>query len=575
MRAKVWAGAVIVALALAGCAAIPHEGPVEYGNLEVDPSQPLFPFAEGPNPGDSPTTMVRNFLAASAAGVTSDFSVAKEYLTEQASADWNPTARVVVSDAGSLTADYDAEQGVIRYQVPVAAVLDSSGRLIEGTGDEREPLEFTVVEDNNGQWRISGLDEGVVIPEAYLTRYLRPVELVFASQDGSVVVPEVRWLPNNNIATLAARELIEGPSPWLADAMTTGFPAGAGLEVESVVVTEGVATVPLTAESAGGPEDRALAAEQLRLTLTALPNVTEVVVTVGGLPIEGAGEASLTRAPTPDQNALAVVGDRLGMWDGSELTMVPAALGRVPGDASGFARSYRADAVSFLIGRSQLAVAPDITAGSEVLVPADSEADTPDAVMDFEVIYEGRSLVDPSFDRHGWVWSAERSSPERLLAFNGEGERVDPEARVLAERSLQALAVSRDGARIAMLTRDGPRQVVEVAGVVRTDDGTPLSITDTLNVGVGVTAAHEVVWLDDTTIAVLGEQSGDNAPSVWIISVGGRTEMIEAVSGVSSATARYGERSLYVVSDEGDVRERVGTGWSAIASGVRELTYAG
>lgn len=567
--------ALAAVLVVSGCAAIPHEGAVEFGDRNVGPVEPLFPLAEGPRPGDGPTVMMGKFLQASSAGLLSDFAVAREFLSVQARANWNPTSHVWVYDSSEITPDYDADSSVVTYQVPVVAVLDESGRLTETAEDVREELEFSLIQDGRGQWRISGLDDGVLISEAFLTSYYRPVELVFASEDMTTVVPEVRWFPNNALPSVVTRELMAGPSPWLADAVVTGFPVTASLEVSSVVVTEGVAAVPLTAESVDSLTSRSLVEQQLRLTLTSLPSVTDVLVTVGGLPIGGDDSVQLTRASVPDQNAVAFVGDRLGLWDGEQLWTVPSAVGRLPENSRGLARPFPLGTVAFVVGDSQLVTASGVTAGEAALVPYSEEAETPPEVMDYTTVWEGQSLVDPRYDRFGWLWTAERSAADQWVVVGDNGDVVELNPRSLEGRSMQSFAFSRDGARVAMLTRQGTQQILEVAGVARTPDGTPLSLTTPVDIGVRTGVAAQVVWLDDTTLAVLGVGTEESPPSIWLVSVGGRTVSIEAVPGVTGLTARYGERSLKTVSDDESVRDWSGTAWTTVVVGARELAYAG
>ncbi|PKQ25481.1 MAG: hypothetical protein CVT64_09765 [Actinobacteria bacterium HGW-Actinobacteria-4] len=576
MRSRLAAACIAMALLLGACASIPTDGPIQYGDGAVDPALPLFPLAAGPRPGDSPERTVRGFLEAAAAGVTSNFSVAREYLTVQANADWDPTARVVVYDAGALTPDYDEAAGVLRYRVPVVAVIDSSGRMSEAAEGDRETVEFWVSQGSDEQWRISGLDNGVLVQETYLTSWFRPVELVFASKDSAMVVPELRWLPNNSIASLAARELLEGPSPWLADAVRTGFPPGASLEVDSVVVANTVASVPLSVESAGSPAERSLAEEQLRLTLTSLPAVTDVEVTVGGLPIGGVGAVALARAPSPDENAAALVADRLGWWNGSQLLVVPDAVGSLPAGARGIARGFDASHVAFLVGGTRLVTTDVLATASAELVALNPEMAPPGQVMDVVEVYSGGLLTEPSYDTYGWLWTADASRPGWLVAVSPDGEAMMLEARSLEGRAVQSLSVSRDGARIALLSTTSGQPTAEVAGVVRDVDGTPLSVSESLPVGAGLAGAVELAWVDDTRLAALGTAPDDaNPPPLWVIAVGGRTHTIETVVGVTSISARYGERSITVIAADGTVRVRSGTGWSVIASGVSELAYAG
>ena len=140
-------------------------------------------------------------------------------------------------------------------------------------------------------------------PAANFAQLFTQVSLVFASVDETTEVPELRWLPKNKAATFAARELVQGPSDWLAPAVHTGFPANSALAVDSVVVTDGVAAVQLTSDSAGNAAQRSLAQEQMELTLTSLPGVTSVNVTVGGAPLGGDDSANLTAPPVAERSS--------------------------------------------------------------------------------------------------------------------------------------------------------------------------------------------------------------------------------------------------------------------------------
>ena len=152
--------------------------------------------------------------------------------------------------------------------------------------------------------------------------------------------------------TAAARELVKGPSPWLADAVNTGFPPGSALNVDAVVVDNGVANVALAPGSAGDAAQRSLAGEQLRLTLTQFPTVSSVVTTVGALPLAGDDSAAPQPAALPDERAAVIAGGRLGMWDGTEVKVTPADVGVVPAGATGLALSYDTKTVAMVVDGS-------------------------------------------------------------------------------------------------------------------------------------------------------------------------------------------------------------------------------
>jgi hypothetical protein len=564
-----------VALALGACASIPTTGPVNEGSGEVEGAEPFVPFAEGPRPGDGVNAIVSGFIRASAAGFASDFSVAREYLTDEASAEWDPVARITVFDSGALTPDYDEAAGRVTYAVPVAAWIDDAGRMVEAEAETQTTLEFQVTQDDSGEWRISSLEDGALLAEATFNRVFLSVPLIFASQDLTTAVPEQRWLPQSNVATWAARELVAGPSPWLTNAVHTGFPAGSALQVDSVVVTEGLARVQLTAQSAGSLEDRALAEQQLRLTLSALPGVRDVEVTAGGVPLVAEPSDTLAREPVPESVAAVFVQGRLGMWDGDDMFAVPAERGALPAGANALATSYSGTRVAFRLGDSSIVTSDALAGGADTLEPYDAEAAVPDFAMDVSTVIEGEELLPPSFDRHGWLWTGERSLPETITVAAPGADPITLEARWLAGRTVLEMVPSRDGARVLVVSRAGAQTVVEVAAVVRSQDGAPLSVGEPLRIGANIGVVVDAIWVDDVSVALLGSSGGADSTPLWVVSVGGRTTQDAAVPDAIAISARHGDRSITLVSADGTVRERAGTGWSGVGSGVSELAYAG
>ncbi|WP_082099515.1 GerMN domain-containing protein [Demequina maris] len=574
MRMRIAALCAAAAVTLGACASIPTSGAVNEGTGEVEGAEPFVPFAEGPQIGDSVNAIVSGFIQATAAGFASDFTVAREYLTVPARADWDPLAEVTVYDSGALTPDYDEDAGRVVYSVPVAAWIDDAGRMVEAQAGTQTQLEFQVSRDVGGEWRISGLEDGSLLAEATFNRVFLPVTLVFATADGRTVVPELRWLPSTNVATWAARELVAGPSPWLANAVTTGFPAGAALAVDSVVVTDGVARVQLASESAGTPAQRALAEQQLRLTLTALPGIRDVEVTIAGVPLVAEEQDTLTRGPVPEGVAAVFIDDRLGLWDGEELWVVRDGVGALPAGADGLATSYTGTRVAFRVGDDRIVVSDALAGGTEELTPYE-DAGGPKGTMDVATVVEGTGLVDPSFDRYGWLWTAEAVDPESVTAVSEDGDVMALDAPWLLGRTVQQIVPSRDGARVLVVSRSGTQTVVEVAEVVRSKAGEPLSIGEPLQIGANIGSTVDAIWVDDLSVALLGSSSGAETAPLWIVSVGGRTTEDAAVSDAVAISARHGDRSITLVSKDGTVRERAGTGWSAVASGVDDLAYAG
>lgn len=85
--------------ALAACGQLPIDGPVQAGRTEVPAASTVQLGVSRPVAGDSPTEIVRGFIANGAAGVSgdADFEVARSFLTASASNAWTPLAEVIVS----------------------------------------------------------------------------------------------------------------------------------------------------------------------------------------------------------------------------------------------------------------------------------------------------------------------------------------------------------------------------------------------------------------------------------------------------------------------------------------------
>jgi len=190
-------------------------------------------------------------------------------------------------------------------------------------------------------------------------------------------------------------------------------------------------------------------------------------------------------------------------------------------------------------------------------------------------IFQGSRLIAPSADRHGWFWTASSDGASGFVAVKPDGTVVKVAVDWLRGTTLQALAVSRDGARVAVLSRTGGKQTLQVASIVRGEDGTPLTIGEPLTVGADIGPSIDLAWVDDLTLAALGELGGEVPNGLWLADVGGLTTAQKSVTGAVSITAREQERSLIVVDNKNQVFARSGTVWSKVATGPTELAYSG
>lgn len=564
MRRRLWVLGLVAAMALSGCAAIPTAGPIHTGDVALnDPGQPI-PLGLDPQPDASPEAIVYGFLAASQAGLVDQFVGARKFLTYQAASDWVPTTRLLVYPS-TTQPDVEAQSdGTVVVRVPVQGSLDDTGVYTEASTGSREELAMDLSQNAEGQWRISSLDDVVVMSSSDFSAYYRQVAVYFATPDRKYLVPDVRWFPANGAPSYAARALLAGPSPWLRDAVVTGAPEGTKLGAAGVDVSaDQTATVDLTAAAAGADAaDRSLLIAQLTQTLErAGTTVSSVVVTAGeGKPWQSTVQAP-DRDPQPDTGPYVIADHELQVLADGQLTPVDGAP-TLPAGAHDPALSMDGTLRVVLVG-----------SGTLERLPVDGAAPV--------VLYQGTDLLPPSIDRFGWVWTAEANG-SGLIAVSPDGEVMNVTGDVLAgtpvESPVISLSVARDGSRIALVHEGSDqRPAIDVATILRDTTGTgrPQRLGSSFQVAFSMTDASQVEWMDDSTLAVLGLSGSLVAPTVHLVPVGGQTGALPLVDGTVSIAAGRGDRALYLVDTDGTLLWRQGAAWTDVAVGVQDPVFPG
>ncbi len=525
------AGALVAALVLTGCVTLPREGPVEEGPAQVaaDPAPRIIP--DGPQENAAPDAVVRGWLTASAA-FDDDYSVARSFLTAPAASSWRPGGRVVVVATGGLevrevaagpgrgdgaTEPTAGERRTVTVRAPLLGVVDDRGRWTSAEPRTPYTVDVTVVRVS-GAWRITELPDEVVVSRNFFDQQYGAFQLQHLSPDGRALVPETRWFPQRQAtATLLVSELLStgDRSAWLADAVSTAFPVGTTLlsDPPAVPVEGTTAVVDLSAEArTAPPEQRLLMQAQVTATLRGVPGVTDVRLAAEGSALTlPPGTADVLDDPVVTGTPVVVEGGRLARLDGEGVEI----LGGVP-DLAG--RRPRLPAVAGDV----LAVLVDDRTGMVVVrLPRDA-ATVPDGTAAGaaggapEVVTPGTDLVGPSVDRFGWAWTARSGAGDDagLVAADADGDVAKVDAPWLADRRVHALQVSRDGARVAVLSTDAagtPGTVqLRIAGVERSPGGSPARGEVAGGPLPGLVDAHDVTGVDGQTVAVLGRVRGQD-----------------------------------------------------------------
>lgn len=556
---------------LAGCVSLPTSGPIGQGGPAPTEDVPAIPLPLGPQENANEEEIVTGFLRAAQAGVYQDYGTAREFLAP--GVDWDPRPEVLVTSQNPTVTRVG--DGAVDVEIELAATVDATGVYHEATptaGPERE-LAFEL-RQVAGEWRISALPDGVVFRDSAFLNAYTPVRLYFATPDGTLGVPDVRYLPStrSNLLLRAVQALLRGPSPWLRDGVVTALPNLAS-PLEEVIGpdADGAVVVALSSEvdPAGLPDGaRELLQAQLEATLKSsnlggIP-VSGIAVTRRGSPWETTGGQvrPLTPDVVPTEGPYAIADDAVvvlrGTGDPEPVPDLPSLAGLA---ATHLATSLDGDVWVVLDEGRRLMLLP--VGGEEpVELPAG----------------DGGLLLPPSVDRHDWIWTGERSpSAGVLLAVSPEGEVVEVAAPWLTGREVRAVRVSRDGTRVAIASV-GPDlfTTLEVVSVIRSGTAVPQLLSEErLVVGTTLTSVAELAWADGTSLTVLGT-SGSDQLGVYRVPVSGPTDLAQqAPEGVEGIAAGRDSETVYAVDSAGVLRILRNASWVQVAEGVSDPVFPG
>ncbi|MDR2565327.1 MAG: LpqB family beta-propeller domain-containing protein [Bifidobacteriaceae bacterium] len=549
---------VVTAMA-AGCATLPQSGPVQQGQPDEGREELYVQGLAAPPVKDANLDqIVQGFLQAMLAGSSDDFKVARSYLTAEAAAVWNPFASVRVYQSGAepVLAETGTQLGRVALTVKEVGVVDESGRYTM-----REPEAWSetlsLSQDEDSQWRISDLPDGIVIPADVFWGDYVATRIYFPSADGQFLVPDQRMFTRARAATAAVKEFLNGPPPYLTGAVSAVVPSGTRLMTETVKVTNRVAVVNLSSAISRASETaRATVLACLKSSLTALPTVDSVELQVESVRLDVGQAAGLEINPVGVEGPFYL--GEAGVWRyhdrqanliegteaaaGWESLTVDHSLGRMAGLVEG-----RIDLID-RIGEPPRALAP------------------PESV--------GQFTAPPVFDRLGWIWAA---AADAVVAFSAEGEPFRLGAPWLDGLRVVALAPARDGARLALAVAVGDRIEVRISGIVRQERAVPWRLTGPLTVASFATGVQSLTWADDVSLAFLTAPVVPEELVPAVFTVGGDITYLKSSTDPPVALAAgRGPTELYVSGRSGGLfayspQRRI---WEPLASGASAVALA-
>lgn len=559
-------------LALSGCAQVPLSSPVgtspPLAGADQDQDVPLYVPA-GPVHDASAPDIIRGFLAAGV-GPQDDYAIARQYLTQDASAEWDPQRRTVVYSSQPTVTRVD-DKGTYLVQVEIDSTVDENGIRTPVPSGTTEAWELTVTEVG-GQRRISSAEDGTMLSGSQFAAIYAPHELYFFDPTFTYAVPDVRWFINRGTTAAAmTRALLAGPAEPLRGAVVSAFPSGSGAQLArpTVPVTDGVASVDLAASTVDGmdSERRERMRQQIEMTLQGLSTVEKVEVTVDLDPLAVEGEADKVEPVevNPSKGTVQVGVDpanqTLAFFQG--LTVTPV---------GGLRNVSSLNPVDPAVNRARTHFV-FLTADRTQMYRADTEGR-------LDQIVNGISLTRPSVDGLDWAWTVDAGNASRIMAvpLGGQG---DGTARQVSTpwlkpgETIRALQVGPTGARAAMLVQSGESMSLRVAGVVRGADGVPSSLTDPQTFEATV-PMKDVFWVDDVTTVVTDyADSPEEKVEPQVVSLDGSRRTLNALAGLTGLSA--GDSQSFYAETKNGVYLLLGSSWRSqeLPRAVRDLSFPG
>lgn len=538
MSKRMFAVAVAAALAMAlgGCVAIPTSGAVNAGPaVDEQVDSPFVTLANGPQAGASQEEILLDFIRA-ANSPKNEYGIAKQFLTDEMAETWDPDRGVLVR--GSVQPVTRTSDITLDYSFTLTATVDAGGRYAEQVpATQVLPYTFTQVD---GEWRISGAPDGVVLSENGFRSVFVERSLYFFDPTFTYLVPDVRWFPNTLRTTYGiVAELLAGPSSWLQPAVLSEFPTATtfiGLTQEGSELTIDLSEEATTADD----QSRLRMVQQLEATL----GNSSVEITVAGLPLSVPESNAVGPIITPTVGTAPLVAfeGEFGFATAAGITALDNLAAKVVG-LNPTAATLASDSQSIAVRAGD----------GSVYVARTSAADP-------TIVDSRANLIAPSIDSLGFVWSAPSYSVAELAAFDFDGTRNDIDSPTLpAGAGVASFAISRDGTRIALYLQTAIGPQLGVAGIVRSEN-VPIALSnDVLWLPVPVGTPLDLAWVDNHTIATLS--AAGELRTITAIELGGPTSTLGQVAGATTIVGGNGGTNGIRVLADTQVYRPQGGGW--------------
>jgi hypothetical protein len=498
----------VVLLAATGCVSIPESSSVREGRaVNAQDEQPLSRNQpNGPRPGASRKEIATGYLNAMLAFPPNP-DVVRQFLTADASADWNPEDGLVVyteSDQPRLTEKVET----VAFSARAVGSLDARGSWTTAPPRHRDISASFKMDRVNGEWRLVNPLPGSFVDQDYFADYYDPFSLYYFDPSKSILAPDpVHLLLGDTLPTSLVKDLLRGPTINIEGAVTSSIPTTATLDVAVSVSSTGVAEVPLSEEILQlSPDDRRYFATQLVWTLKQVPDIRAITVSVDGQRIDlgGSTVVSVDSFAGYDPAGFAASRQLYGLTGQGLVSISDADTTTVPGPLVEMSRGASSAAVD--VDATDAAVVN--AEGTTVTVGGINSADAGTSVW----YVGGEDVIKPSWDIHDVLWVADNRANGGQLSVASDTGTHRVKAPGLDGRHIDSIAVSRDGVRLAAVVGQGRQRQLLISVIDRDpNDNAAVSLRRAHRVqtvdgsSAGIRSAS---WISPTSVAALVDDAG-------------------------------------------------------------------
>ncbi|MZD07353.1 hypothetical protein GTW43_20035 [Streptomyces sp. SID5785] len=585
---------------------MPDSGGMQSVEASQRPDSQVRVFALPPRDDVGPSSIVDGFLDA-LTGDDPSYAIARKYLTPKAAKSWQPGQQTVVLDDAPHprpTGRPDAAEEGQFFEVTGSqvALVDKRQAYQPKEQTYRAGLHLTQVNTAKGkQWRIDMLPAGVMLSASDFQRIYQSVNKYYyadAPQTGSheeprrLVADPVFVRQWTDPLTETVREVLRGPTSWLQPVVRSAFPAHTALKsgVKSLAPDDtNKLVVPLNKSADGvSPSACKEMAAQLLYSLDDLSSAgveeVELQRSDGGLLCALGDNGAQALAPRTsgrldDQYFLDAKGRLVRMPGKSSGTREPE---RVPGPLGEGEQVLRSIAVS----RDQERAAAVSNTGHALYVTSMvSGASIGDPVVRSTAKKEKDGFSTPSWDGRGDLWVADRDPKEPRLLMFGQGmadeQQEIPVDGLAADARIEAVKMSADGARIALIVTEKDRTSLRIGRVERRadgDGGVVVSVAGLRSAAPQMESVTAVSWAGGSRLVVVGREAG-GLQQIRYVQCDGSAPTGQALPGLTRvseiAASEDDGLPLLAHSDDGVVRLPSGTAWQPVLKDGTAPVYPG